>query len=58
MHFFTNSIYFDGFADQLYDFSGINDYTHTFRNYYETSHFKPSVATEILNKVYLKDSIR
>jgi len=36
----------------VYDFSGINDFTNDFHNYYETSHYRPHVAREILTQIY------
>jgi hypothetical protein len=36
----------------VYDFSGINDLTQDVYNYYETSHYRPHVATEIMNRMY------
>ncbi len=38
--------------DHIYDFSGINEYTNNIANYYEIYHFKPSVANDIMNKIY------
>jgi hypothetical protein len=39
-------------VDNVSDFSGINRFTQDFRNYYESSHFKPTVAKEILKEIY------
>ncbi|APD05846.1 hypothetical protein UJ101_00294 [Flavobacteriaceae bacterium UJ101] len=36
----------------IYDFSGENDITTDLRNYYESSHFKPSVGERMLKEVY------
>ena len=36
----------------IYDFSGINDFTGDFHNYYEPSHYRPRVAREILRQIY------
>lgn len=38
----------------VHDYSGINHYTADYRNYYETSHFRPHVARAIMNEIYLK----
>ena len=40
------------FSDNLYDFSGKNEFTESIINYYETSHFRPVVADSILHLVY------
>jgi hypothetical protein len=41
-------------AEHVYDYSGINDITRDFHNYYETSHFRPSVARRIMAEVYAR----
>ena len=38
--------------ENVYDFSGKNDLTEDFTNYYENSHYKPYVANQILDSVY------
>lgn len=38
--------------ENIYDFSGINNYTENVANYYEIYHYKPSVANDIMNKIY------
>jgi hypothetical protein len=38
--------------ENVYDFSGINEYTRDIHNYYENSHFRPLVAKRILNEIY------
>ena len=43
-------IYFG--VENIYDFSGKNKYTNDMRNYYEGSHFKPSVGRQIMNEIY------
>jgi len=40
--------------DNVFDFSGKNRFTEPVSNYYETVHFKPHVANEIMNIVYQK----
>jgi hypothetical protein len=39
-------------ADNVHDYSGINDITRDFHNYYETSHFRPHVAQRIMAEIY------
>ena len=39
-------------ADNVYDFSGVNEFTSDVRNYFETSHYKPRVADEIMRRIY------
>lgn len=34
------------------DFSGINDFTNDYKNYYESSHYRPHVARKLLEIVY------
>lgn len=36
----------------VHDFSGKNEFTNNYLNYYESSHFKPYIATKILEKIY------
>lgn len=38
--------------ENVYDYSGINEYTNDTLNYYEGSHYRPSVATSIMNEIY------
>lgn len=40
------------FSDKLYDFSGKNSFTNNKMNYYETSHYRPSVGDSILKIIY------
>jgi len=41
------------FGEQnVYDFSGVNKWTCDYHNYYETSHYLPSVASEIMQIIY------
>jgi hypothetical protein len=44
----------DIFGNRLYDFSGKNEYTNPISNYYENSHFRPSVGDSIFSKIYQK----
>ena len=36
----------------VYDFSGENDFTQKIWNYYESSHYKPCVANQIMDSIY------
>jgi len=36
----------------IYNFSGKNQFTESIHNFYETSHYRPHVANEILRIVY------
>jgi hypothetical protein len=40
------------FGNNLYDFSGKNSFTDNKINYYETSHFRPSVGDSIFKMIY------
>jgi hypothetical protein len=40
------------FGNNLYDFSGKNSFTENKMNYYELSHFRPSVGDSILHIIY------
>ena len=43
----------DTFGEEyVFDFSGINEVTAYVGNYYESSHYKPFIAQELLDKVY------
>jgi len=39
-------------ADRVHDYSGVNEFTEDYRNYYDASHFRPVVADEILRRIY------
>lgn len=39
-------------AENVYDYSGINKYTNDSLNYYESSHYRPRVARQIMNEIY------
>lgn len=41
-------------SDHVFDFSGINDITANPRNYYETSHYRPHIARQILKDIYTR----
>ena len=43
-------------ADHVTDFSGPNAWNSDFHNYYEASHYRPSVAIAVLDSVYRKNS--
>lgn len=38
--------------DKIFNFSGINEITQNYKNYYESSHYRPSVGDSILNYIY------
>lgn len=38
--------------ETVFDFSGINKFTQSYTNYYETSHYRPHVAREIMAIIY------
>ncbi|GHV27502.1 hypothetical protein AGMMS4952_09290 [Spirochaetia bacterium] len=38
--------------NNVFDFSGINEFTNDYTNYYEASHYRPRVSGEILKIVY------
>lgn len=38
--------------ENIYDFSGKNQFTNSIYNYYETSHYRPKVANQIMNIIY------
>ncbi len=38
--------------ENVFDFSGINEITNDFHNYYETSHYRPHVARRIMDLIY------
>ncbi|MGZ3932524.1 MAG: hypothetical protein ACXVP0_14615 [Bacteroidia bacterium] len=40
------------FADRLYDFSGKNQFTDNYKNFYEISHYRPLVGDSILARIY------
>lgn len=40
------------FGDNLYDFSGKNYFTDSQRNFYENSHYRPTVGDSVLNMIY------
>jgi len=38
--------------ENIYDFSGKNEFTDSIHNFYETSHYRPHVADEIMELIY------
>ncbi len=38
--------------DNVFDFSGINEFTNNYKNYYENSHYRPHLARKLLEIVY------
>ena len=43
--------------ERVFDFSGINDFTNDFHNYYEASHYRPHVARQILDLIYKDENL-
>jgi hypothetical protein len=39
-------------TENVFDFSGINEFTSNYRNYYEASHYRPHVARKIMEEIY------
>jgi hypothetical protein len=39
-------------ANNIYDYSGINNYTNKVENYYELSHYRPHVGEAIMSEIY------
>ena len=39
-------------SDKVFDFSGINDITQSMYHYYDESHYRPEIATQILDSIY------
>ncbi len=39
-------------AENVFDFSGINSITSDYHNYYEESHYRPEIGSEIMNLIY------
>jgi len=44
------------FSENLYDYSGKNEFTESIFNYYETAHFRPFIGERIFNLIYKSDS--
>lgn len=42
--------------ENVFDYSGINDITDDYKNYYETSHYRPVVTKRILKEIYSAES--
>lgn len=42
--------------ENVYDFSGINEITDDYNNFYEISHYRPIVARKILENIYMKNT--
>ena len=40
----------------IFDFSGKNNFTEDYTNYYESSHYKPCVANQIMKFIYISSS--
>lgn len=44
--------------DNVFNFSGKNQYTESIFNYYEVSHYRPHVAREIMKTIYEKPTAK
>lgn len=44
--------------ENVFDFSGINEYTNDLHNYYEQSHYRPQLGRKLLEKIYTTDQLR
>lgn len=42
--------------EHVHDFTGVNKWTSDYHNYYENSHYRPCVASEIMDLVYKKQN--
>ena len=38
--------------ENVYDFSGINEFTKDYHNYYESGHYRPSLGNKLLERIY------
>lgn len=38
--------------ENVYDFSGINEFTEDYHNYYESGHYRPLLGNQLLERVY------
>jgi hypothetical protein len=48
-----NYLYSEFGKEHVYDFSGINDMTQSIYNYYENSHYRPFIATRVMDSIYV-----
>ena len=39
-------------AENVYDFSGINEFTEDYHNYYEAGHYRPLLGNKLLERIY------
>ncbi len=42
-------------AKNVFDYSGVNNFTRDYTNFYETSHYRPHVSRKILDEIYNKE---
>jgi hypothetical protein len=45
-------------VENVNDFSGANEFTNEVHNYYEPSHYRPSVGREIIKRIYTRTPVR
>jgi hypothetical protein len=38
--------------ENVYDFSGINEFTEDYHNYYEAGHYRPLLGNKLLERIY------
>jgi len=43
-------------SGNVFDYSGVNKFTENYKNYYESSHYRPQVARKIMDEIYRRDS--
>ena len=41
----------------VFDYSGANDYTNDYHNYYEGSHYRPLITKQLIKEIYQQDSL-
>lgn len=41
--------------ENVYDFSGINEFTEDYHNYYESGHYRPLLGNQLLERIYHKE---
>jgi len=51
--YYLKSLFGDKF---VFDFSGINPYTNDYKNYYEKDHYRPRIASELMEQIYDSNS--
>lgn len=44
--------------ENVYDFSGVNEFTEDYHNYYESMHYRPLLGNKLLERIYKFNDIR